>query len=67
MADDNHTEPTEAAGAAPSIPQGVYPPQRASSNPHSAIRNPHSQLYELFLEQQRRLACPGCGEEEFLG
>ena len=60
MADDNHTEPAEAAGAAPSIPQGVYPPQRASSIPHS-------QLYELFLEQQRRLACPGCGEEAFLG
>ena len=25
------------------------------------------ELYEAYLEQQRRLACPGCGEEPFLG
>ena len=24
-------------------------------------------LYAAYLEQQRRLACPGCGEEPFLG
>ena len=24
------------------------------------------QLYEAYLEQQRRLACPGCGESPFL-
>ncbi|MDZ4849728.1 MAG: hypothetical protein SGI77_10565 [Pirellulaceae bacterium] len=25
------------------------------------------EMYEAYLEQQRRLACPGCGEEPFLG
>jgi hypothetical protein len=25
------------------------------------------ELYKAYLEQQRRLACPGCGEEPFLG
>ena len=25
------------------------------------------ELYEAYLEQQRRRACPGCGEEPFLG
>jgi len=24
-------------------------------------------LYKAYIEQQRRLACPGCGEEPFLG
>ncbi|TWU64525.1 hypothetical protein V7x_00690 [Crateriforma conspicua] len=24
-------------------------------------------LQKLYLEQQRRLACPGCGESPFLG
>ena len=24
-------------------------------------------LRQLYLEQQRRLACPGCGEAPFLG
>ncbi len=25
------------------------------------------ELHRLYLEQQRRLACPGCGEAPFLG
>ncbi len=25
------------------------------------------EIRRLYLEQQRRLACPGCGEEPFLG
>ena len=25
------------------------------------------ELHEAYLEQQRRRACPGCGEEPFLG
>ena len=25
------------------------------------------ELYEAYLEQQRRRSCPGCGEEPFLG
>jgi len=25
------------------------------------------EMQRLYLEQQRRLACPGCGEEPFLG
>ena len=26
-----------------------------------------AELYQAYLQQQRRLACPGCGEEPFLG
>lgn len=26
-----------------------------------------AEMYEAYLEQQRRLACPGCGEEPFMG
>ncbi len=26
-----------------------------------------AEMYKAYLEQQRRLACPGCGEEPFLG
>ncbi len=60
MADENRTEPDEAAGAGRSeIPQ---------SAPPSPIRLPPSAcLRVLYLEQQRRLACPACGEEAFLG
>lgn len=39
-------------------------PKLCSNPPLSAFRSP---LYDLYLEQQRRLACPGCGEEAFLG
>ena len=26
-----------------------------------------AEMYKAYLEQQRRLSCPGCGEEPFLG
>ncbi len=26
-----------------------------------------AEMYQAYLAQQRRLACPGCGEEPFLG
>ena len=26
-----------------------------------------AEMYQAYLEQQRRLACPGCGEEPFMG
>lgn len=55
MADDIRTEPEEAEDAAG---------ETTSGSPPSALSFP---LYDLYLEQQRRLACPGCGEEAFLG
>lgn len=35
-------------------------------HPNEAKRT-DDELYKAYLEQQRRLACPGCGEEPFLG
>ena len=56
MADEpTKTEPAEAAGA------------YASVNPPATIQDSQSDAHVLYLEQQRRLACPGCGEEAFLG
>ena len=26
-----------------------------------------AEMYQAYLEQQRRLSCPGCGEEPFMG
>jgi hypothetical protein len=46
--------------------------QTASTASQDATRDvsqQHSQeeMRRLYLEQQQRLACPGCGEEPFLG
>ena len=60
MANDNRPEPDEAARTNRSeIPYSLPP---------SAFRLPTStELRERYVEQQLRLACPGCGEEAFLG
>lgn len=37
--------------------------------PYGQVADPdsQSQMRKAYLEQQRRRACPGCGEEPFLG
>jgi len=33
----------------------------------ASLQLSQEEMHKLYLEQQRRLACPGCGEEPFLG
>lgn len=31
-----------------------------------AVSHEQEQLFELYLEQQRRLCCPSCGDDPFI-
>ncbi len=48
------------------------PPKKPQETPaqdaeHKERDEEQARLWKLYQEQQRRRACPGCGEEPFLG